>query len=90
MKPSTARKPLFAAIALATALSAPSVFAQSDEERFALEEVVVTARRRSESLQDVAIDAYYDKNRGGALTCDQHHPDRVHPRGGPAGPPGRI
>ena len=55
MQPSTARKPLFAAIAFATAFSAPSAIAQSDEERFALEEVVVTARRRSESLQDVPI-----------------------------------
>lgn len=55
MKPITARKPLFAAIALATAVSAPTVTAQSDQELFALEEVVVTARRRSESLQDVPI-----------------------------------
>ncbi len=55
MKPCLARTPLFAAIALATAVSSPVVVAQSEETSFALEEVVVTARRRSESLQDVPI-----------------------------------
>ena len=55
MKPSTARTPLFAAVAFASAVSSPGVVAQADEPGFALEEVVVTARRRSESLQDVPI-----------------------------------
>lgn len=55
MKPATARTPLFAAIALATAVGSPTVHAQDDEASFSLEEVVVTARRRSESLQDVPI-----------------------------------
>ncbi|QFU77465.1 TonB-dependent receptor [Halioglobus maricola] len=55
MKPCTARTPLFAAIAMATAVGSPAVVAQSEGESFSLEEVVVTARRRSESLQDVPI-----------------------------------
>lgn len=55
MKPSSIRTPLFAAVALATAVGSPAVTAQSDEQRFSLEEIVVTARRRSESLQDVPI-----------------------------------
>ena len=55
MKPCTVRTPLFSAVALATAVYAPTVVAQSDTTSFALEEVVVTARRRTESLQDVPI-----------------------------------
>lgn len=55
MKPSSVRTPLFAAVALATAVGSPAVTAQSDEDRLSLEEVVVTARRRTESLQDVPI-----------------------------------
>ncbi|TDG15527.1 TonB-dependent receptor [Seongchinamella unica] len=55
MKPCTARTPLFAAVAFASAMSSPTLVAQTDEPGFALEEVVVTARRRSESLQDVPI-----------------------------------
>jgi iron complex outermembrane recepter protein len=55
MKPTTVRTPLFTAIALATAVGSPAVLAQSDSESFSLEEVVVTARRRSENLQDVPI-----------------------------------
>ena len=55
MKPCTARTPLFAAVAFASAMSSPAVIAQTDEPSFSLEEVVVTARRRSESLQDVPI-----------------------------------
>lgn len=55
MKPLTDRTPLFAALAVTSAMSAPAVHAQTDEPSFALEEVVVTARRRSESLQDVPI-----------------------------------
>ncbi len=55
MTPRIARTPIFYALSLATAVAAPAVVAQSDEDRFALEEVVVTARRRSENLQDVPI-----------------------------------
>jgi len=55
MKPSIARTPLFAAIALSTAVGSPGVLAQSQGEKLSLEEVVVTARRRSENLQDVPI-----------------------------------
>ena len=55
MKPCTARTPLFAAVVVATTMGSPAVIAQSDGESFSLEEVVVTARRRSESLQDVPI-----------------------------------
>ena len=47
MNPSIARTPLFAAVALATAVGSPGVVAQSEATSFALEEVVVTARRRS-------------------------------------------
>lgn len=55
MKPGITHTSLFAAIAMATAVTSPVVIAQSEETRFALEEVVVTARRRSESLQNVPI-----------------------------------
>ncbi len=55
MRNLTARKPLAIAIALASSCGIPTVVAQSDTPSFALEEVVVTARRRSESLQDVPI-----------------------------------
>lgn len=55
MTPRIARTPIFYALTLATAVSAPAVVAQSDEQKLQLEEVVVTARRRSESLQDVPI-----------------------------------
>ncbi len=55
MKPSNVRKHLFTALALATAVGSPSVTAQSEEPRMALEEVVVTARRKEESLQSVPI-----------------------------------
>ena len=55
MKRPATHKPLALAIALASAAATPTVSAQSEEKSFALEEVVVTARRRSESLQDVPI-----------------------------------
>jgi outer membrane receptor protein involved in Fe transport len=47
------QKPLALAVALTAAGSAPALLAQ--EEAMALEEVVVTARKRTESLQDVPI-----------------------------------
>jgi len=47
------RKPLAIAVALSAMGSGPAVLAQ--DEQMALEEVVVTARKRSESLQDVPI-----------------------------------
>jgi iron complex outermembrane receptor protein len=50
----TFRKPLIAATLLASAGAVPTVVAQG-ESSLALEEVVVTARRRAESLQDVPI-----------------------------------
>ncbi|MGI9294522.1 MAG: TonB-dependent receptor plug domain-containing protein, partial [Pseudomonadales bacterium] len=40
---------------VATALSAAPMIAVAQEERVALEEVIVTARKREESLQDVAV-----------------------------------
>ncbi|TGD75783.1 TonB-dependent receptor [Mangrovimicrobium sediminis] len=55
MKPGIAYSPLYAALALATVAAVPSVQAQDTGPGFGLEEVVVTARRRSESLQDVPI-----------------------------------
>lgn len=54
-----APKPLAIATAAATLLASaafsPLVLAQSDEPTLAIEEVLVTARRRSENLQDVPI-----------------------------------
>jgi iron complex outermembrane receptor protein len=55
MKTISTRKPIVAAIALASSFSVPAVVAQSEQPSLSLEEVVVTARRRSESLQDVPI-----------------------------------
>ncbi len=55
MKPSIARTPLSISLAVATAITVPSVVAQTTEQKFALEEVVVTARRRAENLQEVPI-----------------------------------
>jgi len=48
---------LFASSALAVALSAPPAFAQSseDDEQAGIADIVVTAQRRSESVQDVPI-----------------------------------
>lgn len=55
MKLISLRTPLFAAVALATVAASPTVIAQSEGQRLVLEEVVVTARRRTESLQNVPI-----------------------------------
>ncbi len=49
------RLPLLSLVAMACLSSTPTVYAQSDREALELEEVVVTARRRSESLQSVPI-----------------------------------
>ena len=49
------RKPLVVALAMASAATFPPVIAQAQETSLALEEVMVTARRRSENLQDVPI-----------------------------------
>ena len=50
---SSCRKPLAIAVALSAMASAPAVLSQ--ESKLVLEEVVVTARKRTESLQDVPI-----------------------------------
>ncbi|MFV8818635.1 TonB-dependent receptor [Haliea sp. E17] len=55
MKPICTRTPLFLALAASCAVTAPQVAAQATSKQFALEEVVVTARRRAENLQDVPI-----------------------------------
>jgi len=62
--PINQRKPLVLAIAFAMAFSANATMAQDAEEEFAgLEEVIVTATKRAESLQEVpmAITAISDK-----------------------------
>lgn len=53
--PASLRKPLIAATVIASSALIPTVHAQTDAERLMLEEVVVTARRRAENLQDVPI-----------------------------------
>ncbi|MHA7815936.1 MAG: TonB-dependent receptor [Pseudohaliea sp.] len=55
MKRNHVRHPLVAAIAAGSALAFPGLSAVAQEKSLALEEVVVTARRREESLQDVPI-----------------------------------
>jgi iron complex outermembrane receptor protein len=55
MKRNHVRHPLVAAIAASSALAFPGLSALAQEKSLALEEVVVTARRREESLQDVPI-----------------------------------
>ncbi len=55
MKLPVSRTPLCLALALASTATVPSVSAQEGGQRLALEEVVVTARRRAENLQDVPI-----------------------------------
>ncbi|MEQ8265102.1 TonB-dependent receptor [Pseudohaliea sp.] len=55
MKRIHVRHPLVAAIAASSALAFPGLSAVAQETSLALEEVVVTARRREESLQDVPI-----------------------------------
>jgi len=54
-KPVISPKPLVAALALASVTGIPQVIAQESGPTLALEEVVVTARRRDESLQDVPV-----------------------------------
>ncbi|MCB1678013.1 MAG: TonB-dependent receptor [Halioglobus sp.] len=51
----TARTTIVAALALASSVNAPGALAQGKEPGLTLEEVVVTARRRTENLQDVPI-----------------------------------
>lgn len=53
--PSITRSPLFLSIIGLTALTSPGAGAQNTDSSLMLEEVTVTARRRSESLQDVPI-----------------------------------
>jgi len=55
MKRAPVRHPLVAAIAASSVLAFPGLSAVAQETSLALEEVVVTARRREESLQDVPI-----------------------------------
>ncbi len=58
MKPNSPRNTLALAVTLATAMTAAtqsSVVLAQDDEKFALEEVVVTARRHAENLQDVPM-----------------------------------
>jgi len=55
MKRLHVRHPLVAAITASSALAFPGLSAVAQEKSLALEEVVVTARRREESLQDVPI-----------------------------------
>ena len=49
------KKPLVGALAAALVSTIPSLSAQAQSESFTIEEVVVTARKRSENLQDVPI-----------------------------------
>ena len=49
------RTPLAGAIAVASAFSAPAALSLEDEPSMVLEEMVVTARRRQESLQEVPL-----------------------------------
>ena len=53
--PALVRKPIVAATLLAAAAFAPGGVALAQETSLALEEIVVTARRRAENLQDVPI-----------------------------------
>lgn len=55
MTHSLVRQPLVLATAVATVLCLPTVPALAQSPGYSLEEVVVTARRRSENLQDVPI-----------------------------------
>jgi iron complex outermembrane receptor protein len=49
------QRPLVAATILASAMYLPGALAQAQDESLVLEEVMVTARRRAENLQDVPI-----------------------------------
>ena len=55
MNPVSHRKPLIAAISLSTLWAVPLFPLLAQSQTLTIEEVVVTARRRSESLQDVPI-----------------------------------
>ena len=57
-RPFNQRKPLVLAIAFAMAFSANSAMAQDAEEFAGLEEVIVTATKRAESLQEVGYGNY--------------------------------
>ena len=54
-KPGIKHKPLAAALALASASAAVSPVAVAESQTATIEEVVVTARRRDESLSDVPL-----------------------------------
>jgi len=76
--PFSQRKPLVLAIAFAMAVSANSTMAQDAEEEFAgLEEVIVTATKRAESLQEVGMATWPWPTRQMAALIPVHPPSVV-------------